>query len=558
MIPSSPKTALMPVRRCDLNLSDEDEEEDDSGDAADSKKVIEQLKSKYTQGYFVNKSGRFTPKVENRVSKFDISEIDRKITDSCTKEFIESSINRTNEFSTPSVKSSIIKTNGKNDVNKENEVLSASYLKKNRLDEGVKDVKKLLFSPPQVVYSSKKIIPRNEKRFKSIKENDGFIQSLLFKDAAHNKSSSDNGVTGIYQLNNEDPISSKCNLKPILEKEVEKVCEEFNNINFKIPEVVSNNTDKSLCTNINCNVENVNGELSKITFDNITYTIGKKLGSGGSCVVHLATQETTLNKMAIKVVKLNGDQQLVQGFLNEVKLLSRLQNSDVVIKMFHYAHVTKENMLYVVMECGETDFSTIIKTSTVANKYPIFSIVLLVKYWLQMLEAVNFIHKNGVIHSDLKPANFLKVGNRLKLIDFGIASTIGSDCTSIIKHVQTGTFNYMSPEALHDSSSVDMQNSGKMPNIKISYKSDVWSLGCILYLLLYGKTPFGHITRPMMKMAAIIDPDWKIDFKELDLYPSILVKTAKRCLIHNPYDRPTVAELLELPREPFEYPKNGE
>lgn len=54
----------------------------------------------------------------------------------------------------------------------------------------------------------------------------------------------------------------------------------------------------------------------------------------------------------------------------------------------------------------------------------------------------------GVIHADLKPANFLLVCGQLKLIDFGIASAISSDATSVVRAQATGTYSYISPEAL--------------------------------------------------------------------------------------------------------------
>lgn len=64
------------------------------------------------------------------------------------------------------------------------------------------------------------------------------------------------------------------------------------------------------------------------------------------------------------------------------------------------------------------------------------------------MQAVQTIHEARIVHSDLKPANFLMVEGQLKLIDFGIAKAIQSDTTSIARENQVGTLNYMSPEAI--------------------------------------------------------------------------------------------------------------
>ena len=106
-----------------------------------------------------------------------------------------------------------------------------------------------------------------------------------------------------------------------------------------------------------------------------------------------------------------------------------------------------------------------------------------------MLKSVSVVHKMNIVHSDLKPANFLIVNGTLKIIDFGIASKISDDKTHVTKDNTMGTFNYMSPEAIQ---------SGE--NVKIGVKSDVWSLGCILYQMVYKKLPFGHIKEPWKKM----------------------------------------------------------
>ncbi len=65
-----------------------------------------------------------------------------------------------------------------------------------------------------------------------------------------------------------------------------------------------------------------------------------------------------------------------------------------------------------------------------------------------MLQAVMAVHEQNVVHTDLKPANFVLVKGRLKIIDFGIAKAIANDTVNIHRDQQVGTVNYMSPEAI--------------------------------------------------------------------------------------------------------------
>ncbi|XP_035897743.1 dual specificity protein kinase Ttk-like isoform X1 [Anopheles stephensi] len=272
------------------------------------------------------------------------------------------------------------------------------------------------------------------------------------------------------------------------------------------------------------------------------YVVLKKIGSGGSSSVFLAKQVATGLECAVKLVNLNGDANLVEGYLNETKMLAKLQTNENVIALYDYAHIPEASQLFLVMEKGESDLHRILQGYT--SDIPLHT---LMSIWYQMVQCVHYIHGEGVIHLDLKPANFLMINGRLKLIDFGIASSISFDSTSIMKFSQAGTFNYISPEALIDTSS-EMSPAGAQPRIKMSKKSDIWSLGCILYLLLYKRTPFAHIKNVVTKVNVITNPRTVIEYPPLAAYyPPMLLDILKRCLRYDAKSRASTAELLEYP-----------
>ncbi|XP_034553981.1 dual specificity protein kinase Ttk isoform X2 [Notolabrus celidotus] len=270
-----------------------------------------------------------------------------------------------------------------------------------------------------------------------------------------------------------------------------------------------------------------------ITIKGRQFFILKMIGRGGSSKVYQVLDHKK-QLFAVKYVDLEeADAQTVESYKNEIEHLNHLQQySDQIIKLYDY-EITN-SYIYMLMECGNLDLNTWLRNRKSVNplerKF----------YWKNMLEAVQTIHKHGIVHSDLKPANFVIVNASLKLIDFGIANRIQPDVTSIMKDSQVGTLNYMPPEAIKDTSS----QHGKARS-KISPKGDVWSLGCILYCMTYRKTPFQSITNQIAKLHAIIDPSHKIEFP--DIAEKDLLDVLKRCLVRNPKERISIAELLEHP-----------
>jgi serine/threonine protein kinase len=163
-----------------------------------------------------------------------------------------------------------------------------------------------------------------------------------------------------------------------------------------------------------------------------------------------------------------------------------------------------------------------------------------IPFLLQMLEAVNTIHEERIVHTDLKPANFLFVKGVLKLIDFGIAKAISDDTTNIHRENQVGTLNYISPEALIDTSGKksSLGNKNGM-DMKLGRSSDIWSLGCILYQMVYGKTPFAELGL-VQKLQAIVSEEYNIPYPTVDPMYDNAIDVIKLCLQRNSKQRPGI------------------
>ncbi|KNC99197.1 TTK protein kinase [Spizellomyces punctatus DAOM BR117] len=299
------------------------------------------------------------------------------------------------------------------------------------------------------------------------------------------------------------------------------------------PTIVPTNSSAMMDWRVPAQSQQAAKDKTSIMVNGVLYKKLGLIGRGGSSKVYKIMSEDG-KLFAMKKVKLKGQEDsAIEGYLNEIALLKRLDGNERIIRLVNAEINEEQGYLLMVLEYGEIDLAHVLQKE---QGVPL-SLNFIRMYWEQMLRAVHAIHEENIIHSDLKPANFLLVGGALKLIDFGIAKSIPNDTTNIQRDHQTGTINYMAPEAI---AFVEMSGS-KRQYLKLGRSSDVWSLGCILYQLVYGRPPFAHLP-VMKKLQCIVDPSYTIEYGPIE--DSSLLEAIQSCLQRDPRKRMTIPELL--------------
>ena len=250
------------------------------------------------------------------------------------------------------------------------------------------------------------------------------------------------------------------------------------------------------------------------------YHIVSKIGEGGMGVVYRARDEELHRDVALKVVSAGLDQSASQNLLHEARASSALSHPNICT-IYEVGEDAGE--LYIVMELVEgKTLSSLIGE----NGLPIESVL---RYGVQIANALGRAHDRGIIHRDLKSANIVVTHDGLvKVLDFGLAKHVGSGvfegatltfATSQHLSTMSGTLPYMAPEVLRGEGS--------------DHRSDLWALGVVLYeaasghLPFEGRTGFETSSAIMKEMPKPLGPP----------VPPALWATIQRCLAKDPIQR---------------------
>ena len=237
--------------------------------------------------------------------------------------------------------------------------------------------------------------------------------------------------------------------------------------------------------------------------------------------VWLAEHTLLGRKAAIKVLlpTLSADTEIVQRFFNEAKAVTTIRDPGIV-QVFDFGH--DDGRAYIVMELldGETVADRVDRTGPLSPR-DVIGLMRLISMSLATA------HAHGIVHRDLKPENIFIVvdpgvngGERPKIVDFGIAKLSRDEGTHITHAgAMLGTPLYMSPEQCRGAGEID-------------HRADIYSIGCVMVMMLTGKPPFDGDGTGDLIVAHLQQPP-----PHLTKVPAAVDLVVQRCLAKEPDDR---------------------
>ncbi len=257
------------------------------------------------------------------------------------------------------------------------------------------------------------------------------------------------------------------------------------------------------------------------------YIIEREVGRGGMAFVYLARDRRYERQVAIKV--LDPDIATAVGaerFLREIRITAQLQHPHIVSLL---DSGEARHLLYAVMPFVEGE--SLRDRLMASSRLPPTEAVTIA--W-EVADALDYAHRRGVVHRDIKPENILVSNGHAVVADFGIARAIGLAGGATLTGVgfPIGTAAYMSPEQATAASPVDG-------------RSDIYSLGCVLYEMLAGRMAFsGPSLKSVLTQQLTMDPPL-VHISRPDI-PQNIIAIVRRCLMKQPDERyQSAGELAE-------------